>query len=53
MEYREIFCNNCNKVLGKYNAKYYPESKIAELIKDSHVTHIRQGHHIIIRRSEK
>jgi hypothetical protein len=53
MEFREIYCNNCKKVLGSYNVKYYSEAKIAELIKDNHVLHIRQGHHLDIRRIKK
>ena len=50
MEFREIYCNNCNEVLGRYNVKYYTKSKIAELIKESHAVHLRKGHHIAIRR---
>ena len=50
MEFREIYCNNCKKVLGRYNVKFYTESKIAELIKDNHAIHVRKGHHLDIRR---
>jgi len=53
LEFREIYCINCKKVLGSYNVKYYSEAKIAELIKDNHVLHVRQGHHLDIRRIKK
>ncbi len=50
MEYKEIYCNNCKKTLGKYNVKYYSDEKIAELMKISHSSHIRNGHEVILRR---
>ena len=53
MEFREIYCNNCQKILGKYSVKYYPEAKIAELIKENHASHLRNGHQIKIRRIKK
>jgi len=53
LEFREIYCNNCKKILGRYNVKYYSESKIAELIKDNHAFHVRQGHHLDIRKIDK
>jgi len=53
MEFREIYCNNCKKSLGRYNIKYYPESKIAELIKDNHSSHLRSGHQIEVKRIQK
>ncbi len=49
MEFREIYCDNCKRVLGRYNSKYYSESKIADLLKVSHASHVREGHHIEIR----
>ena len=33
MEFREIYCINCKKVLGRYNIKFYNEDKIAEVLK--------------------
>jgi hypothetical protein len=53
LEFREIYCNNCKKILGRYSVKYYPEAKIAELIKDNHSVHLRNGHQIEIRHIEK
>ena len=49
-EYREIYCNDCKKILGRYNIKYYSESKIGEVIKTSHALHVREGHDIEQRR---
>ncbi len=50
MEFREIYCNNCKKVLGRYNMKYYSDDKIGEVIKTSHTIHVREGHEIELRR---
>jgi len=49
MKIREIYCDNCKKVLGRYNVKFYPDDKIGELIKSSHERHVREGHEIEIR----
>ena len=48
MEFREIYCNDCKKILGRYNIKYYTDDMIAELIQTVHVVHTRGGHHIKI-----
>jgi len=53
MEFREIYCNNCMKVLGRYNVKYYSDDKIGELMKSGHEWHIKEGHEIEIRRIKK
>ena len=37
MEFREVYCTNCKKVLGRYNIKFYNEDKIGELLKTTHV----------------
>ena len=49
MEFREIYCNNCKKVIGKYNTKYYSIDKINELISSNHSSHIRDGHDVKLR----
>jgi len=49
MDFKEIYCNNCKKVLGRYNVKYYSDDKIGDLIKSSHSLHLREGHEIEIR----
>ncbi len=48
MEFREIYCYNCKKVLAKYNMKYYDDEKINDIIKSNYGLHIRQGHEIRI-----
>jgi hypothetical protein len=53
MEFREIYCLNCKKVLGRYNIKFYSDEKINELVNSTHSEHVRSGHHINIRKFEK
>ena len=53
MEFNEVYCSNCKKVLGRYSTKFYSEDKINELINTTHSTHIRNGHQVIIRKFEK
>ena len=48
MPFREIYCEDCKKTLGKYNVKYFSEDIIAQLIQTIHVIHSRAGHHIKI-----
>jgi len=52
VEFREIYCDSCKKVLARYNVKYYSEDMIAELIQTIHVIHTRAGHHIIIHKKK-
>ena len=53
MKFREIYCNNCKKVLGRYNKKYYDGDKIHDILKSRHSSHVRQGHRVIIRNFTK
>ncbi len=53
MECREIYCTNCKKVLGRYNIKFYDDTKIEEALKTTHVAHVRNGHHVNIRKLVK
>ncbi len=53
MEFREIYCTNCKKILGRYNIKFYNEDKIEELLKTDHSTHVKSGHQIYIRKFVK
>ena len=48
MEFREIYCDNCKKVLARYNIKYYSEEMDDSLIQTIHVAHTRGGHHVKI-----
>ena len=50
MEFSEIYCSNCKKTLGKYNVKFYTDEKIGEVIKTSHISHVKSGHQIIIKK---
>ncbi len=49
-EYREIYCRNCKKIIGRYNIKYYSDDKIGEIIKSGHSDHVKEGHAIILQR---
>ena len=53
MEFREIYCINCKKVLGRYNIKFYDDTKIEEALKTTHVTHVRNVHTVNIRKFVK
>ena len=53
MEFREVYCANCKKVLGRYSTKFYSEDKIGELVNVTHAAHIRNGHQVSIRKFEK
>jgi len=52
VEFREIYCNDCKKMLAKYNTIYYSEDTVAELIQTIHVIHSRAGHHIKIQKKK-
>jgi len=53
MKFREIYCNNCKKMLGRYNVKFYDSDKINEILKSRHSLHVRKGHQVIIREISK
>jgi hypothetical protein len=53
MEFREIYCLNCKRVLGRYNSKFYDESKIEEVLQTDYGTHVKNGHQIYVRKLEK
>ena len=48
--YREIYCRDCKRIIGRYNAKYYTEMRIGEVINMCHAGHIRLGHSVKQRR---
>ena len=52
MEFREIYCDSCKKVLARYNVKYYSEDMVAGLIQTIHVPHTRGGHHVKIQKKK-
>jgi hypothetical protein len=53
MEFREIYCSNCKKVLGNYNIKFYSDDKIGEIMNTYHISHIRSGHQVKLRKLVK
>jgi hypothetical protein len=53
MEFREVYCMNCKKVLGRYNIKFYNDEKIGEIINTTYSVHIRNGHQVSIRKFVK
>ncbi len=53
MEFREIYCSNCKKILGRYNIKFYSDDKIKEIANTHHISHIRSGHQVRIRKLVK
>ena len=53
MEFREVYCSNCKKVIGHYNIKFYNDDKIEELLNTTHSAHVRNGHRVAIRKFEK
>ena len=53
MEFKEVYCANCKKTLGRYNIKFYDDDKISELFKTNHSEHVRQGHEVIIKKIKK
>jgi hypothetical protein len=50
VEFKEIYCFNCKKSLGRYNEKYFTDHKMDEIIKVNHASHVYEGHEIIVRR---
>jgi len=53
MEFREVYCVNCKKILGRYNTKFYNENRIEEVLKTDHHIHIRSGHQVYIKKFVK
>ena len=53
MQFREVYCLNCKKILGRYNTKFYSNDKINELLNTTHVTHVRSVHQVKIRKYVK
>ena len=53
MEFKEVYCMNCKKILGRYNIKFYNDDKINELLKTTHSSHIKSGHEVNIRKFTK
>ena len=48
--YRELYCRDCNKIIGRYNAKYYTEARVGEIVNLCHTGHVKLGHDVEQRR---
>ena len=48
--YREIYCRDCDRIIGRYNAKYYTEARVGEVINTCHAGHVKLGHVVEQRR---
>jgi len=53
MEFWEVYCNNCKKILGHFSSKFYTEEKIEGLLKIEYSIHVKKGHQIFVRKFEK
>ena len=47
--FREVYCTNCKRTLGRYNTEFYDEDRIGELLRTSHSAHVRDGHQVAVR----
>ena len=47
--FREVYCADCRKVLGRYSAKYFDDSDINELVHIRHSSHVKEGHALVTR----
>jgi hypothetical protein len=52
MVFKEIYCQDCNVVLAKYNVVYFNDSNIAELARLHYPQHAKNGHSLVIRLSD-
>jgi hypothetical protein len=52
MVFKEIYCQDCNVVLAKYNVVYFSDSNIAELARLHYPQHTKNGHSLVIRLSD-
>lgn len=48
--YRELYCRDCDKIIGRYNAKYYTEARVGEVVNLCHTGHVKLGHDVEQRR---
>jgi hypothetical protein len=50
--FKEIYCQDCEIILARYNEDYFSDSSIDELSKLHYYYHIREGHSIIVRKKD-
>ena len=51
MPFWEVYSVDMKKIMGRYNQKYYSETKIGEIVKIVYASYIREGHDLVIRDS--
>ena len=51
MPFWEVYSVDMKKSMGRYNQKYYSETKIGEIVKIVYASYIREGHDLVIRDS--
>ena len=49
MTFKEVYCQDCKLILARYNAKYFKDSNITELVRLHYSTHIKSGHSLTTR----
>ena len=53
MPFWEVYLDDMKQILGRYNQKYYSESKIGEIVKIVYDNLVREAHDLVIRDSEE
>ena len=51
MPFWEVYSVDMKKIMGRYNQRYYSETKIGEIVKIVYASYIREGHDLVIRDS--
>ena len=51
MPFWEVYSVDIKKIMGRYNQRYYSETKIGEIVKIVYASYIREGHDLVIRDS--
>jgi hypothetical protein len=52
VKFKQVYCQDCNVFLAKYNTRYFSDMNIAELMRIHHYSHIKEGHSLITRTSD-
>jgi hypothetical protein len=52
VSFKEIYCQDCEIILARYNDDYFSDDSINELSKHHYYFHIKEGHSIIVRKKE-
>ena len=52
MQFWEVYSEDMKKIMGRYNQEYFSEAKIGEIVKIVYATYVREGHNLVIRKSE-